>query len=128
MRNHIGWHFVNNYKITKDTHLCGYCGNIGCKLELRKTSGFGKNSTYGPWSDCSYFYGFSLKSAEKASTTNPCTNRPVACSICSEVYWSYNLTNHHAEKHSNVLVPEMITQCETKVLLQKTKATESLDN
>ncbi len=76
-------------------YTCGFCGNIGCKIELQVTSGKGINKTLGLKSDCKFYVKFSLKSAEKCTKNSPCTNRPVKCSICDQVYWSYNMKSHY---------------------------------
>lgn len=42
---------------------------------------------------------FYVKSAEKFTRTTPCSNRPVACQLCDEIYWSYNMQTHYSEAH-----------------------------
>ena len=75
-----------NPNCTVTTKNCGYCGKIGCSITLEPTSGRSAQKVYGPKSaDCDYFYSFSLKSAEKISALNPCTNRPVKCDLCNLV-------------------------------------------
>ena len=86
-------------------HLCGFCGAIGCNLDLVRTSGKGKNSTFKASSDFSYCKAFSLKSASKMSKNSPCTNRPIECTICTrknKVNWSYDILIHYKTSHSNV--------------------------
>ena len=35
----------------------------------------------------------------------PCTNRPVACSICNLTVWSYSMEQHFEEKHPGMSMP-----------------------
>ena len=61
-------------------------------------------------------YDFSYKSAEPSSKikdSNPCTNRPVLCEICSvknsnSFIWSYNLELHYKLMHSNAELPDEV--------------------
>ena len=48
---------------------------------------------------------YSLTPASKVSTTEPCTNRPIECSVCAEVVWSYSLTKHFEQKHMGEEIP-----------------------
>jgi hypothetical protein len=100
MRTHVGYHILNN-DVVKSQDICGFCGIVGCKIELSKTSGFGTRKTLGPTSNCSHFYGFSLKAAAKISERSPCTNRPVRCDLCEQIYWSYNIEHHYEIMHAN---------------------------
>ena len=42
LRQHIASHIILK-EIDSHSHLCGYCGLIGCSLDLVVTSGKGKN-------------------------------------------------------------------------------------
>jgi hypothetical protein len=46
-----------------------------------------------------YFHCFNFKSSyDKVICSNPCSYRPIACEICKDTYWSYNIKfimNHH---------------------------------
>lgn len=46
MRTHIGVHILKK-QIAPDQNTCGFCGKIGCRVNLIKTSGKGKYATYG---------------------------------------------------------------------------------
>ena len=85
MRVHIAVHFTKG-EIDHDEHLCGFCGSIGCSIGIVKTPGNGVRKTFGPKSDCTLFRAFSLK---PAADSKICTNRPVNCEICNQVFWSY---------------------------------------
>ena len=117
LRCHIAKHIIKK-EIKKHAHLCGFCGSIGCSLELIVTSGKGKQKNYGPKSDCKYFRSFSLKCAEK--TSGSCTNRPIHCPICNNLYWSYNLESHYESCHSRFLkdLPKQISDEEALSLLK----------
>ena len=52
-----------------------------------------------PDSNCTYNTKFSLKSTEKPTRYNPSTNRPIKCSVCESVVWSYNNKLHVQEEH-----------------------------
>jgi hypothetical protein len=90
--------------VFKSQDTCGFCGIVGSKIDLTKTSGFGSRKTLGPNSNCSYFYGFSLKAAVKMTERSPCTNRPVKCDLCEKIYWSYNI-QYHFDMNSNPSFP-----------------------
>ena len=95
---HIGQHILLG-NLTTHSNTCGFCGGLTCQIKIILSSGSGVHKTFAPHSNCTFFYKFNLKSAEKVSARTPCTNRPVSCSICSETYWSCNLKQHYLEKH-----------------------------
>jgi len=112
MRKHVGVHIIKS-----DLGLvCGFCGIEGCSIDLVRGSGRGKTATMIPGSNCEYLCKFSLKSAEKSTKSGPCTNRPVVCSICSTVQWSYNLPIHFRAKHSDHPIPARASDEETKFM------------
>ena len=51
-------------------------------------------------------FSFNLKSAEKISELNQCTNRPDKCDLCNLVVWSYNIRIHYEQNHPNNHSPE----------------------
>jgi hypothetical protein len=114
LRQHIASHIILK-EIDSHSHLCGYCGLIGCSLDLVVTSGKGKNKTFGPKSDCKYFRALSYRCAETSST---CTNRPVKCKICNNIYWSNNLETPYKDSHSRFVkdLPKQISDEEILVL------------
>ena len=85
----------------------GFCGQMGCHIAIIVSSGTGVKANNGPESkDCPYFYKFSLGSAGKSSKYSPCTNRPVACTLCNEsAIWSYNMKYHYETVHKNSTLP-----------------------
>ena len=64
----------------------------------------GKNATEGipDASMCTYGAKFNLKSACTSSKKTPCTNRPIRCSVCQCVFWSYNILFHFSLNHSHL--------------------------
>merc|ERR1711957_273015 len=48
---------------------------------------------------------YSLGSAAKCTVASPCTNRPIKCTICNKVVWSYSMADHFKDKHSRVQMP-----------------------
>ena len=116
LRMHIGKHILKG-DITPHPNLCGYCGSIGCRIEIVTTSGFGVNSNQGPKSDCRHFYKFSMnKRKSKLIKSYPCSNRPVKCEHCDGTYWSYNLSSHYRSNHNNFECPEQISSEERKLM------------
>ena len=119
MRLHIGWHILHG--LTADPHRCGFCGRIGCTVSLVKTSGFGVNATYGPESDCDYYYKFSMKDsntaeAKKIPISYPCLNRPIKCQHCQYIYWSYNIEAHHLTFHKGITFKPLVTEKEIRMV------------
>ena len=114
MRQHIGYHIVKN-DIIVDANLCGFCGNNGCNIMIKKTTvGYAKPfSTY-----CKLYRPFNLKSASKSSANSPCT-RPIECLLCNGVYWSYNMESHYKANHNNNDLPIHITEEEINQVLLK---------
>lgn len=63
---------------------------------------------------------FSLKAAEKSTKTGPCTNRPITCSICKVVTWSYSIASHYKSKHPDYPTDDFnISPEEVKLVLAK---------
>ncbi len=126
MRCHVAGHLFNK-DLNSHPHLCGFCGQIksNCKVELIKSSGFGKNKTISSFSKCSFYYDFSLGSAGKMTKNDPCTNRPVVCGHCSNksIFWSYNLKSHYDIDHPALTCPIEITAEEKNRVLEKLKPT-----
>ncbi len=124
MRCHVAGHILNK-DILFNPHLCGFCGltKVACKVELRQSSGFGKNKTISSFSKCSYFYDLSIASASRMSKNDPCTNRPIECTLCPDksVFWSYNLKSHYEHDHHSLNCPIIISSEEKNKVLEKLK-------
>ena len=69
-------------------------------------------------SDCSYYYEFSMKNSEKVPNSYPCSNRPVKCDHCEEIYWTYNMETHHLAAHNEMNFNSLITDNE-RALIKK---------
>ena len=78
MRVHVGKHILEN-QTDKSPNLCGYCGKVGCSIDLIQSS---TTKHQKPKSNCTFFYKFSIRSAKKISDRSPCTNRPIFCQTC----------------------------------------------
>jgi hypothetical protein len=119
MRDHVGKHILCN-EVDESSIRCGFCGltTDQCLIEIKTTSGKGKNTKYGPYSNCKYFRKFNLKSSTRPTKTGPSTNRPIECHLCKNVYWSYNMIKHFSECHSNENPPELITQAEKEMVIK----------
>jgi len=95
MRSHIAKHILNNQCVRNP---CGYCGLLcNSVLDIKKSSGYGKNTNFKPHSNCVRFYAFSLAPVERIGTF--CSNRPVVCKICRNIFWSYNMRSHYENFH-----------------------------
>ena len=85
-------------------------------ITLEVGSGRGKTATSVPGSNCEYASKFSLKSAEKSTSTGPCTNRPIACNLCKTIQRTYNKPGHYRLKHSDHPVPKTVADGEEKLM------------
>ena len=112
MRQHIGKHLVK-LEINPNQKTCGFCGCIGCSVELKK-SGIGKKAVNIVASDCKYFLKYNLAASKKSTTYSPCTNHPDNCSICKNVYWTYNMEEHYKFSHPSVTSPFLLSDDEKK--------------
>ena len=102
MRTHVAKHILSNHCVK---NCCGFCGlSCNCILELRKSSAYGLNANFKPFSNCSLFYSFSLAPVEKVGSF--CSNRPIVCKICRNVFWSYNMQDHYEDHHNGVTFPQ----------------------
>ena len=115
IRQRVGKHIILG-EIKENIHLCGFCGEIGCSIDLVCSSGKGVNKTFKPSSDCKYFKAFSLKSSAKLSKNSPCTNGPIECTIFKRVFWSYNMLMHYKITHKNVECLVIILSDEKRML------------
>ncbi|QRV87004.1 hypothetical protein RhiJN_15022 [Ceratobasidium sp. AG-Ba] len=105
MRMHIGQHLLvlrSSLDATRTgvmADMCGFCGRAGtCTVRVEpQRTGKGLEVV----SDCSYRDKFSYAAAAQSSKTSPCTNRPVACPLCSgdRCVWSYGLKDHILAVH-----------------------------
>ena len=48
---------------------------------------------------------YSMKSAETSTDGTPCTNRPMQCLHCPQVFASYSMAQHYSDKHSTTAMP-----------------------
>jgi hypothetical protein len=119
MRDHVARHILSN-ELEENHTRCGFCGlNDSCNISIVITSGKGKNTKYGPSSNCTYFRKFNLKSSAKPTKSSPSTNRPIECHICKKVFWSYNMRSHFKQIHPNIESPELLTDMERDLVLRK---------
>ncbi len=107
--------FTLSNKVSEDEHRCGYCGCIGCHIDLVRTSGDGANKVLGPVSDCEYFVKLSLKWMKESTKNRPSSNHPTKCPLCNRVYWSYNMVCHYKTKHSEHDFSPFLIKPEEKV-------------
>ena len=67
-----------------------------------------------PTSNCAKYVKFSLKSVENSKARI----RPVQCSICKEVYWSYHLQKHFYLRHPAEEWPIVVNENEWIAVLK----------
>ncbi|KAJ7442126.1 hypothetical protein FB451DRAFT_1105911 [Mycena latifolia] len=90
--------------------LCGYSNRPECEVHLRR-----KGPTIHVETNCAMVSTFNYKPAEKGSTTTPCRNVPVVCTIClpdvpragdaQRAHWRYNMPKHLAAVHPEYASP-----------------------
>ena len=97
LRVHVAKHIIKN-ETSKSPNLCGFCGTVGCSIDLKQSS---TKNHLKPKSNCSFYYKFNIRSVKKISSRSPSTNHPVFCRSCKDdqCFWSYNLKLHYIEKH-----------------------------
>ena len=133
IRQHMGAHilfeddaqWLERYRIGKPDFPCGLCGTraaLGkqgdssssmCTVSVttfaEKGRGRGKGrKTVKPLHQCQHVgkLEYDLGPAAKVSTTTPCTNRPIMCSVCSDVtVWTYSLAKHFETLHPGIAMP-----------------------
>ena len=112
LRAHIGRHIL---KKDVSSLACGYCGSFEWLLyRTEKTT----HKTIIPASNCKLYIKFSLKSALTSRERTPCSNRPVSCQLCKNVYWSYALQDHYTAVHTGETYPLVISDEEKKLMLK----------
>lgn len=81
---------------------CGWCGLDGCITHLKITNG-----RHTVTSSCRYHYArMQYAAAIKYTTSTPCTNVPIHCSLCAPLpdstprtIWKYNALFHLLSEH-----------------------------
>ncbi|KAJ7441241.1 hypothetical protein FB451DRAFT_1058249, partial [Mycena latifolia] len=120
-RAHISAHILRCHRgVSEDLRVpvgptmpCGLCGHSNrpeCNIHLRR-----KGPTIHVETNCSMLVPFNYKPAEKGSTTTPCRNVPVICTIClldipragdaQRAQWRYNMPEHLAAAHPEYASP-----------------------
>ena len=114
MRRHIGQHILQamckcampeecSLKAVGD-EPCGFCGVDACITNLTSTV----NGKYAVTSNCPYhFEGMKYQNAKTYTTSAPCTNVPIHCTLCElssagkpQTIWKYNAIYHMAIAHA----------------------------
>ena len=108
MRKHNASHIL----IDKLENVCGFCGVLGCSINIVKGSGKGKIASKSVSSNCEYSVKFSLIAAETSTKSSRCTNRPLTFKFCNMVEWSYNMKGHMKRKHIDHPSDEWVVQLE----------------
>ena len=105
---------------------CGLCLNSGTLCEIYLVSrGDTATSINMAKSRCQNLRRIKLKLAEQFTTTQPCTNHPLICSLCgkdSPAVWKYNVKDHIVERHPfanpNLYEPTWRISADEKTLMK----------
>jgi hypothetical protein len=122
MRHHMGAHLLQPswslYDAEKPRMPCGLCGvraSAGqkllvsspglCGVSLAKTS---KGKPAQSVNQCQLLGAleYSMGPAATCRVSTPCTNRPMKCSKCEVVIYSYSMRQHFADQHPTAMIPE----------------------
>ena len=129
MRQHMGQHilltddteWLRKYKTVKPDFPCGLCGKrcaVGqelqddsvdmCFVSVAKARSGKSTAADRPVHKCKLVgeLEYDLKPAAKVTTTTPCTNRSIMCSICGFGLWTYSLKTHFQKEHASDPIPE----------------------
>ena len=102
---HMGAHILYDPMLNSSEELCGLCLRPApmCQIYLTKARGAGGSfSVDRTKSTCPNLVRFNYKNAAQSSESSPCSNVPVACSICppnSPAVWVYSLHAHYRGHH-----------------------------
>ena len=95
--------------------LCGVRASAGqkllvsspglCGVSLAKTS---KGKPAQSVNQCQLLgvLDYSMDPAATCRVSTPCTNRPMKCSKCEVVIYSYSMRQHLADQHPTAMIPE----------------------
>ena len=101
MRTHVGRHILGDECVAD---ACGFCGGNACTTKLL-CNGQGKLVsvilTSCPLEPTNVHWG----AMAKAFARNPCTNRPMHCTLCKATVWLYGMKMHFDAKHHDVASP-----------------------
>ncbi|KAL1742877.1 hypothetical protein HDZ31DRAFT_65580 [Schizophyllum fasciatum] len=111
VQNHVGRHIMRAKYGISDRHAeleidarypCGFCGGPSSPSGEDGSCSVGitvHGKTEKASSSCPHAYAFKIDAASQLSKSKPCTNVPIRCYLCREVYWKYNMELHLMEKH-----------------------------
>jgi hypothetical protein len=66
MRNHISQDIIKK-EISPNQNFCGYCGCVGCSIQLVLSSRIGSKKIFEPSSNLMYYTKFSMGPASKST-------------------------------------------------------------
>ena len=117
MRQHMGAHLLHERPKFNAVMPCGFCGGESAQKssDLSQLSGCAIWLLNGqPRMHCKLLGGdapkYSMKSAEKCTSSSPCTNRPMQCPLCPKkpgvVHWKLNMPAHWERNHNAAPLPD----------------------
>ena len=117
MRQHMGAHLLHERSKFNAIMPCGFCGGESAQKssDLSQLSGCAIWLFNGqPRMYCKLLGGdapkYSMKSAEKCTSSAPCTNRPMQCPLCPKkpgvVHWKLNMPVHWERNHNAAPLPD----------------------
>ncbi|KAJ6449136.1 hypothetical protein C8R45DRAFT_849912, partial [Mycena sanguinolenta] len=109
---HVGSHILHDPALDHSTEPCGLCGRPApmCTIILKKSSSAAGALTIDMRASrgCpNLIKRFSIGAAAKSIPTSPCSNVPMKCPACSKrdpAVWRYNMKEHLARRHPDVLL------------------------
>eukprot|EP00918_Siedleckia_nematoides_P008383 GHVU01018181.1.p1 GENE.GHVU01018181.1~~GHVU01018181.1.p1 ORF type:complete len:378 (+),score=27.89 GHVU01018181.1:1223-2356(+) len=123
MRQHVGYHILcADPRLSHTPMTCGFCGESGGDSCVPELVSHRKTNVVSVKCDCSHFHTFTYSCALKV--TSKCTNVPVACSVCDNVFWKYNMSLHWSDRHAGegeLPVQFVVDVAKEKDLLKKAR-------
>lgn len=99
---HMGAHILFDFRVKGGDNPCGFCLSFGnsCQIILQRGQGAASVPSIDmERSRCPNLRRLRIKHAMEFTQSNPCTNHPLLCPVCSAVVWKYNLELHLSRDH-----------------------------
>jgi hypothetical protein len=112
MRSHVAKHILLGHTTGQ---VCGFCGVLHPgNVSKEKT----RNNNYKPAVFCpGYYYEFSYNAVIKITKSNPSSNGPEKCRVCSTYLWSHNMLSHFQDNNHGVPCDFLIIEDEKEAVL-----------
>ena len=111
----------DSYITREDGNLQHKANAINSYLNNKSKSYTDRNlrvNNYKPAVFCpGYYHEFSYNAVIKLTKSNPSSNRPEKCRVCSTYLWSYNMLSHFQDNHHGVPCDFLIIEDEKESVL-----------